>query len=263
MNQPLAVIESEPTNSVVPIHPTNNPLDLPPAVFNAALDRRKANRNSLLKWISSSLVEGVDWGKVQTKRGPSKPSLFKPGAEKICGMLGVTIHYPSLCDYENAALTGMDLQQVILRCELQDSSGKVVAHGIGARKVSQDFGVLNTSLKMSAKSAMIDATLRLAGLSELFTQDIEDLTNETQEIKPPVVNKSNSINPAQLAKIQFLLKDLNLPESRVLAYCQKIASVKHLPAMKTLSDLDISLYQYLIEKLPNLATRSQSATTAT
>lgn len=263
MTQTLTLVESEYTNSVVPMQPTNNPLDLPEAVFTAALDRRKANRISLLKWIQSSLVEGVDWGRVNTKRGPSKPSLFKPGAEKICGMLGVTVHYPALNDYETAAINGIEVQNIILRCELHDASGRVIAHGIGARKVSQDYGVLNTSLKMSAKSAMIDATLRLAGLSELFTQDIEDLTNETQEIKTPVAQQSNTINPAQLAKIQFLLNDLNLSESRVLAYCQKIASVKALPAMKTLSDLDVQLYQYLIEKLPDLAARSQSATTAT
>ncbi len=52
--------------------------------------------------------------------------------------------------------------------------GRVVAEGVGARSLNQDYGDINKSLKMVEKSAHIDATLRLAGLSEVFTQDIED-----------------------------------------------------------------------------------------
>jgi hypothetical protein len=38
---------------------------------------------------------------------------------------------------------------------------------------------------MTEKSAHIDATLRVAGLSELFTQDLEDMTNGAgQDIQP-------------------------------------------------------------------------------
>jgi hypothetical protein len=44
--------------------------------------------------------------------------------------------------------------------------------------VQQDFCDPNKAFKMAEKSALIDATLRLAGLSEMFTQDLED--------KPPV-----------------------------------------------------------------------------
>ena len=51
----------------------------------------------------------------------------------------------------------------------------MAAEGTGARRVDQDRGDINKSLKMAEKSAHIDATLRVAGLSELFTQDIEDM----------------------------------------------------------------------------------------
>jgi hypothetical protein len=93
---------------------------------------------------------------------------------KISGMLGVIVHYPALERYEQAALDGVQLTHIIVRCELMDSQGTVVAVGVGARSVAQDGGDLNKCLKMAEKSAHIDATLRMAGLSEVFTQDLED-----------------------------------------------------------------------------------------
>jgi hypothetical protein len=105
----------------------------------------------------------------------SKPSLRKPGAEKICGMLGLAVCFPNLERYERAAIDGVQLKQIIIRCELVDSYGCVVAAGIGARNLAEDYGDINKALKMAAKSAQIDATLRCAGLSEVFTQDLEDM----------------------------------------------------------------------------------------
>lgn len=184
-NQPLEHAETMPApagqgaevRALAP-HPVSaSPLDLPAEVFRAGLDRRKQNRASLMEWIRSALVEGVDYGRIQTKRGLSKPSLWKPGAEKICGMLGVSVHFPTLHDYEQAALHGVELHHVIIRCELTDAGGRVIADGVGARSLKQDYGDINKSLKMAEKSAHIDATLRMAGLSEVFTQDLEDMTH--------------------------------------------------------------------------------------
>ena len=164
-------------------------MDIPTEAFKAGLDRRAANRAALVRWVRESLVEGSDFGKLHVVgkdkcrdgarcKNPahfSKPSLFKPGAEKICGMLGVTARFPTLPEYEAAAVSGVDLQNIILRCELIDGIGRVVATGVGARSLKQDWGDLNKSLKMCEKSAFIDGTLRMAGLSEIFTQDIEDM----------------------------------------------------------------------------------------
>jgi hypothetical protein len=195
----LPALESEaPARALAVMAPAHlqpaSPLDLPAEVFRAGLDRRKANRAALMEWVRAALVEGVDFGRIHTAgkskcqyaarglgsecpdaRHWSKPSLFKPGAEKISGMLGVTVHYPTLHDYEQAALHGVDIKHVILRCEIRDAASRVVADGVGARTLSQDYGDLNKALKMAEKSAHIDAALRMAGLSEVFTQDIEDM----------------------------------------------------------------------------------------
>ena len=169
--------------------PSANPLDISPEAFRNALARRGENRKALMQWVGSSLVRDVDYGKIhivkksECNRGKfcdnprhfSKDCLFKPGAEKIAGMLGVTPTFPTLHDYEKAALSGVELKQIILRCHMVDASGRIVADGIGARSLDQDYGDLNKALKMCAKSAHIDATLRMAGLSEVFTQDLDQM----------------------------------------------------------------------------------------
>ena len=153
-----------------------NPIDAAPQLFKAGLDRRKENRKTLMDWIRSSLVEGRDYGSINIKGRQSKPSLFKPGAEKITAMLGLICRFPNLESYERAVLEGVHLDQVIIRCNLLNQIGEVIGEGVGARSIeSQDQGDINKALKMSCKSAMIDATLRCAGISEVFTQDIEDM----------------------------------------------------------------------------------------
>ncbi len=164
-----------------------NPLDLSPSEFRQALSRRSENRKALIDWIRSSLVEGVDFGAVPLRRGGySKPSLRKPGAEKICGMLGVTATFPSLHEYETSALQGREIHQIVLRCHLLAPDGQVVADGVGARSLEQDQGDLNKALKMAMKSAHIDATLRMAGLSEIFTQDLEDMPQSVLDADEPL-----------------------------------------------------------------------------
>lgn len=179
-----AEVEQKPTMALA----RSTPLDVPVQQFKDGLERRGENRKALIDWIRSSLVEGVDFGKIHVVskskcslgrncKNPnhfSKPTLYKPGAEKICGMLGLNVEFPTLKDYEQAAIDGKDIKNVLLRCELV-SNGQVVAHGVGARNVASDYGDLNKSLKMAEKSGHIDATLRVGGLSEIFTQDLDQM----------------------------------------------------------------------------------------
>jgi len=153
----------------------SNPLDLSPAKFKAGLERRDENRSILIDWIRASLVEDVDFGRIVIKGRKSKPSLFKPGAEKILGKLGLTPTFPTLSEYEKSAYSGVEIDNIILRCEVLDSHTMTVGQGVGCRKVSQEKGDINKAMKMAKKSAMIDATLTCVGLSEVFTQDIEDM----------------------------------------------------------------------------------------
>ena len=198
-----APIAPSPVSMAIPPHHaiTLSPLDLPADQFRSGLDRRKQNRQLLMDWLRTALIEGTDFGRVHIASKDkceharvgrakectnqyhwSKPNLFKSGAEKITGMLGMTVHYPSLLGYENAFVSGHDVKQIMLRCELHDAHGRVVAEGVGARNITQDYGDINKALKMAEKSAHIDATLRLAGISEAYTQDLDTIPNQEDEL---------------------------------------------------------------------------------
>ncbi len=200
--------------AIMPSVMAKSPLDWPIEVFTQALDRREVNRKALLKWIESNLRPTIDYGQIHVvgkdkcqyaKKGQqqdcpnkyhwSKPSLWKPGAEKICGMLGLIPRFPNLDEYGKAVLQGVDIKVIILKCELHTPSGFITAEGTGARRVDQDKGDINKSLKMAEKSAHIDATLRIAGLSELFTQDLEDMLKDKNEIQPGANNVNRNPQP--------------------------------------------------------------------
>lgn len=245
-----------------------NPLDLPAATFREGLDRRKANRAALMDWIRSALVDGTDYGKIHVvgwskcKAGKdcqnpnhfSKPSLFKPGAEKICGMLGVTVRYPTLPDYEKAALAGASLSQIILRCEIVDASGRVVADGVGARVIEKDNGDINKALKMAEKSAHIDATLRMAGLSEVFTQDIEDMLQrrEAESIHQAEVELNTGfvgITKEQHRQLEDKIKSLGLDRQRVKTWMFKASKQR----FSSFLELTPEFYEVLFSKLDQFA----------
>jgi hypothetical protein len=276
--------------------PSVSPLDLPNDVFEAGLARRKHNRAAILNWIREALVEGTDYGRIHlynrercafAKRGEaescpinshwSKPSLFKPGAEKICGMLGVTVHYPNLTAYEQAALSGQRLGTIILRCELRDSQERTVAEGIGARSVQQDNGDLNKALKMAGKSAHIDATLRMAGLSEVFTQDLEDMqlgpsskqqatadSNKSAgndvtdqvpvESGPPTEASGrgyrfSGLSLTQLEQLETRITELGLDRDRVLRWVKAASKNK----INAFDELTPDIYDRLVQKLEDWA----------
>jgi DnaJ-domain-containing protein 1 len=245
-----------------------NPLDLPATTFQEGLDRRKQNRAALMAWIRDALVDGSDYGRVhiasrsrcqagkncQNPNHFSKSSLFKPGAEKICGMLGVTVRYPSLPEYEKAALSGTNLSQIIIRCEIVDGSGRVVADGIGARILSQDNGDINKSLKMAEKSAHVDATLRMAGLSEVFTQDIEDMVQRReaesiQRAETELNTGFDGISKTQHQQLETRIKELGLDRVRVKEWMAKASHNR----FTSFLELNQDFYQILYNKLDQFA----------
>jgi hypothetical protein len=249
-----------------------NPLDLPAETFQAGLDRRRQNRAALMAWVRDALVEGTDYGKIHVVgrnrckfgkdcKNPdhfSKPSLFKPGAEKICGMLGVTVRYPMLPDYEKAALSGANLSQIIIRCEIVDASGRVVADGVGARVIAQDNGDINKALKMAEKSAHIDATLRMAGLSEVFTQDIEDMMQKReaesiQQVENTFSTNAQGITKAQHQRLEARIKELGLDRDRVKNWMVRASHERFTSFLQ----LDQAFYQILYNKLGQFAEVAQ------
>jgi len=162
-----------------------SPLDLPSETFENAIKRREQNHKRLIHWIKNNLQPDVHYGRIHVfeqckyaRAGVphrcrdfshmSMITLWKAGAEKILSVLGLSVHFPNLHKYEEAAVFRQEISTIILRCELKTLNGKVAAEGSGARHIKQDNWNLNTSIKMACKSAMIGATIRVAGLTGAF-----------------------------------------------------------------------------------------------
>ena len=147
--------------------------------FVTTVAQAKQRVKELQEFIASVMVEGVDFGKIP---GTPKPTLYKPGAEKLAEIYGLaptTEVVNRVEDWQD----GFFHYEVRVRL-VHKRTGVVVAEGIGScnskekRYRNQDqFTIVNTILKMAKKRALIDATLSATRSSGTFTQDVEDLVD--------------------------------------------------------------------------------------
>lgn len=132
--------------------------------------------------VQKTLKKDHDYGVIPGTG--SKPTLLKPGAEKILMLMGLTSEYEvieKVQDYDRGFFA------FTVKCTLSKSDIKVT-EGVGhantreKRYVSgrqQDaYTLANTVLKMAKKRAQVDAVLTVASLSEIFTQDLEDQVDD-------------------------------------------------------------------------------------
>jgi len=175
-----------------------------PEALAAQLASFSQARELFVDWLFNRLVAGIDYMVIHRKVGPrnaktpcpnaatatgagcptcgGKATLCKPGSEKICGLLQRRPRFKR--DVDAWEMLGGEAGLVTLVCELVTPAGVVVAEGRGARHRDQDFGDVNKCLKMAQKSAQTDAVLRCAGLSEIFTQDLEDMPAFLRDADP-------------------------------------------------------------------------------
>lgn len=137
--------------------------------------------NQFQQVIKAQLRPKTDFGIIP---GTDKPTLLKPGAEKILMLLGVTSMYELIervQDYDKGFFA------YTVKCILS-KDGIIITEGLGhcnsrerkfmSQKVDP-YTIANTCLKMAKKRAQVDAVLTIASLSDVFTQDIEDMDIET------------------------------------------------------------------------------------
>ncbi|WFD09767.1 hypothetical protein [Tepidibacter hydrothermalis] len=158
--------------------------------------------------IQKTLRQNHDFGVVP---GTKKPTLLKPGAEKILMLLGLRSEFEivdSTRDFENGFF------QYQVRCRLYKNE-MLITEGLGACNTRESkykkldpFTIDNTILKMAKKRALVDATLLVSSLSDIFTQDLEDMdlngTNIDESSKQTYTDTSGTISKAQ-AKRMFAI----------------------------------------------------------
>jgi hypothetical protein len=125
--------------------------------------------------IQQAVKPGHDIGIIP---GTDKPTLLKPGAEKIVMMMGLSSRYEIMDkveDYDKGFFS------YNIRCTLS-RNGYDICEGVGncnsreSKYVKADpYSIANTILKMAKKRAYVDAALSVASLSDIFTQDLEDM----------------------------------------------------------------------------------------
>ena len=191
---------------------------------------------TLQSTLKNILVDKHDYGTIPGCG--DKPTLLKPGAEKILMALGITSTYELIEHTED--FDGKGFFAYTVKCTLFKNNAKIT-EGLGhanskekkwaleyvyekdlpqgtdkdllkKKKIESSKGTFykyeveadanskaNTILKMAKKRSQIDAVLTVASLSEIFTQDFDDLPEEEQPTTKPVVDKvKNDIKETQV-----------------------------------------------------------------
>ena len=112
---PLRLVDTSGSYQKQPLG--TNVLELNPETFKIALDQRIGNRTVLLSAVQDNLVKGTDFMIIKIGGRDSKPFLTKAGAEKICGMLALTISYPNLDRYEEMIFEGKEIKNIVIKCQ--------------------------------------------------------------------------------------------------------------------------------------------------
>lgn len=169
------------------------------------------------KVVRELFLEGHDYGVIPGTG--SKATLLKPGAEKLIKLLGLADTYDFLDRVED---WDREFFNYTVRCRLVSlQTGQIVAEGLGncnsresryrwrwawprdlsdAEKIglktrktstgSTQYRVenddvassINTIIKMAKKRAQVDAALSAGRLSDLFTQDLEDMRPDDEPV---------------------------------------------------------------------------------
>lgn len=161
-----------------------------------SLSEAKERIQALNEFVIQMMQEGVDYGRVEVY---SKPTLLKPGAEKLCDAFGFSKQVDVIRRIE-------EWEKVFFAYEVKvtlinKQTGMMEAEGIGSCNsreksfVHQDhYTLVNTFLKMAKKRALIDAVLSATRASGIFTQDIEDLAEAQIKHNEPATPKQREMN---------------------------------------------------------------------
>lgn len=165
-----AVVLAEPETGIVSLTSAMSSKDLKSAV-KLMTDQRKI----IADFIKENLVDGVDYGVIEStsksgKTFKSKPTLYKPGMEKILSLFGLASELTK--DVETLEMLSNAHNVIAYKCIITRNNQKI-AEGRGAATVGDMSRDINSTIKIAEKRARMDACLSL-GFSEYFTQDMDD-----------------------------------------------------------------------------------------
>lgn len=195
-------------------------------------------RKQFITKVNKIMVKGSDYHEIQNKK-----SLAKGGAEKIASIFGWTAQFEK--DSATIEAFGETKGLIAFVCNLSKNN-EVVGQGRGAATLQKNASDPNKTIKMAQKSAFIDAVLRASGLSDFFTQDLEDHPehlNSNEKMPHTDIQPS----PKQIEFIQNLMEQKRVDEAWVI---DQGFDLKHLTGGKggTASELIEFLKTYIPEQ---------------
>lgn len=155
--------------------------------FKTSVDDLLQKRDYFIQKILPKLAEEKDFYVIKGRK-----SLSKAGAEKLAAIYQLTALFEK--DKETIeSLAGVE-GLVAFVCTLS-RHGEVAGQGRGAAVLKSYGDDVNKTIKMAQKSAFIDACIRTAALSDIFTSDLEDMDPNliaTPKTPPPPKPTSES-----------------------------------------------------------------------
>jgi len=221
----------------------------------ALADPKRGNYELQLGGNTVQLTRGTDFANPTLKNGKkafNQPILQKSGAEKIAFGFGLLQQYELVSKTESS-----DFYAYTVRCDL-------VKLGPNGEKivVSNSYGHANTAearngfkaaadsangtLKMAQKRALVGAALAISGLSDLFTQDIENEGFMAEAASITQKKDDDPISSKQIQRIYALAGSLGMttPEAKKLIISMGYASTK---------DIKVKDYDSVIEAVKKAA----------
>lgn len=166
----------------------------------------------------AQLRRGTDFGVIPNTK---QPSLYKSGAEKVAAAYGLCQHYEVEQAIEDYGEQPFFLYRV--KCELVKygmtengltSAVMSIGYGSGNTREKRNgrngaYDAANGTLKMAKKRALVDAAINLGGLSDLFSQDMENenFVEEGYKQMAQTANDDAPITPQQVKRLFAIAAD--------------------------------------------------------
>ena len=150
--------------------------------FKLGIDELLEKRSYFISRVLPKLQESQDYYVIKGKK-----SLAKGGAEKLASIYNLAAIFKR--DNESLDMLGNVKGLIAYICTLT-RFGVVVGQGRGSDTIQRNQNDPNKAIKMTQKRAYVDAVIRATGLSDIFTQDIEDM--ETNQVNGPETQSEKS-----------------------------------------------------------------------
>lgn len=222
----------------------NNKLEVMPIVETKPI--RNNYQVSISNGFNTTLKRDVDFGMILKKDGTpisTRPTLFASGKDKILHGLGL-IYLTEIIDSKIDTEKGMFYYMAKSTAYF---NGEAVRTSYGCANTSEKSGgfasaydLANTACKKAVKRAEVALAIKLANLSDMFVQDLEDTQLEQQANS--LVKDSDAITPKQVKRIFAIASanEITIEKAKELLASWGFASTK---------DITQAQYDEVCEKL--------------